>query len=91
MIRYFVFIVTLFAVMAALTFTQMLLAPVNTFLDLSLALSLGSDLRTWTFLIALTLIVSLLSGLYPAYVISRSKPAQVVKGPANPVQSPRSG
>ena len=76
------FFVTGFAVMASLALTQVVLDSVNAFLDLSLALNLTSDIRTWMFLIALTLTVSLLSGLYPAYVISKFKPAQVVKGQA---------
>lgn len=76
------FFVTFFAVMASLALTQVVLESVNGFLDLSLALNLTGDLRTWVFLIALSLTVTLLSGLYPAYVISKFKPAQVVKGQA---------
>jgi ABC-type antimicrobial peptide transport system permease subunit len=74
------FIVTVFAVMTSLALTQVVLDAVNAFLDQSLSLNLGSDVRIWIFLIALTLTVSLLSGLYPAYVISKFRPSQVVKG-----------
>lgn len=74
------FIVTVISVMAALALTEMLLVRINTFLDLSLALNLGSDLRIWIFLVSVILAVSLFSGLYPAYVMSRFRPVQVVKG-----------
>jgi len=74
------FIVTLISVIAALALTELLLVRVNTFLDLSLALNLAGDLRIWAFLVAVVLLVSLMSGLYPAYVISRFRPVQVAKG-----------
>lgn len=76
-------IVTVVSVIASLAFTQLLLQPVNTFTDMSLSLNLAGDFRIWTFLILLTLIVSLVSGLYPAFVLSKFRPASVLKGHIN--------
>jgi putative ABC transport system permease protein len=76
------FIVTTISVGLSIAVIQSLLAPVNSFMDMSLSLDF-TDIRLWSFLIILATSVSLLSGLYPAFVISNFKPAAVLKGQIN--------
>lgn len=73
------FIITFIAMLASLCFTELALRSVNSFLDISLSLDLH-DSYLWLFLILLLALVSILSGLYPAIVAARFKPAQVLKG-----------
>ncbi len=77
------FVVTVIAVLISLSLTELALGFVNSYMDLSLSIGLDSDYRVWSFFGLLTLVVSLLSGLYPAIVISRFKPALVLKGQVN--------
>jgi ABC-type antimicrobial peptide transport system permease subunit len=76
------FIVTAISVLVSLGIVQFLLVPINSFMDMSLALNF-LDYRVWSFLLAVTIGVSLLSGIYPAFAISKFKPAEVLKGQAN--------
>lgn len=77
------FLVTVLAVILSLAVTQLLLGIMNQFLGLSLRLHFASDYKLWAFLAILTVVVSLLSGLYPAFVVSAFKPATVLKGQFN--------
>ncbi|MBT1700870.1 ABC transporter permease [Fulvivirgaceae bacterium PWU4] len=73
------FIITFIAMLISLCITELALRSVNSFLDISLSLDLN-DSRLWLFLIVLMVLVSILSGLYPAIVTARFKPVQVLKG-----------
>jgi putative ABC transport system permease protein len=77
------FLVTCIAVLIALGLTELALTYVNSFMDMSLSLAFDNDYRVWIFLITITVGVSVISGLYPAIVISRFRPALVLKGQLN--------
>ena len=72
-------IITLLAMFMALGITQMALSLLNPFLELSLALDFSGDFLLWVFIAGVTLLVSLLSGLYPSLVLSGFKPALALK------------
>lgn len=72
-------IVTLIAMLLALGITQIALTLVNPFLELSLALDFSEDFLLWVFVAGVTLLVSLLSGLYPSFALSGFKPALALK------------
>ena len=71
--------VTVLSVAIALGITQLALSYLNPFLKLDLSLDFSSDRLLWVFLIGVTFSVSLLSGLYPSFVISAYKPALALK------------
>ncbi|HLZ15975.1 MAG TPA: ABC transporter permease [Cyclobacteriaceae bacterium] len=72
-------LVTVIAVLAAIGITQVALSFLNPFLELKLLLNFMTDTLLWAFMIGITLSVALLSGLYPALVVSGFKPAQALK------------
>lgn len=72
-------LITLLSVLLALAVTQLALALLNPFLELSLSLDFLSDSALWIYLLSITVIVSLLSGLYPSLVVSSYKPALALK------------
>lgn len=72
-------LITVFAMLLSLGITQMALTIVNPFLDMPLELNFSEDLFLWLFIIGVTVIVSLFSGLYPSLVLSGFKPAQALK------------
>jgi ABC-type antimicrobial peptide transport system permease subunit len=82
------FLVTIMAVLISLAGAEILLGFLNPFMDTSLALQLGSDGIVWLFLVGVILAVTVLSGLYPALVVSSYKPALALK---NLIGSPSSG
>jgi putative ABC transport system permease protein len=76
-------LVTLISVFASVGLTQIVLSFLNPFLDLKLSLDFGSSGVLWIYLGSITLVVSLLSGLYPAFVTSGFSPALVLKNQIN--------
>ncbi len=72
-------IITLLAVFIALGLTELLLLKANPFLELSLDLNLLTHHQLQVYLICITIMISLLSGLYPAFVQSRFKPVLAMK------------
>lgn len=76
-------VVTVVAVILALALTQLLLGFINPFMELHLALNFSGNISLYAFLIALTAGVALLSGLYPAFVLSGFKPALALKNSGN--------
>lgn len=72
-------LVTLVAVVLSLAAAQMILSLLNPFLELPLKLDFAGDGLLWIFLVGVTIVVSLLSGLYPSLVLSRFSPAVALK------------
>jgi putative ABC transport system permease protein len=72
-------LITALAVLVSIGLTQIALSFLNPFLELELSLNFSNNSTLWMYLIAITVCVSLLSGLYPAFVISGFKPALVLK------------
>jgi putative ABC transport system permease protein len=79
------------AMLLALALVELLVRPFAAFLDADIALSyMGKD-GILLPAIALTLIVGLTSGLYPAFFLSRFQPAQVLKANRSAAETPGSG
>ncbi len=76
-------LITLFAVLLSVGLAQLGLSFLNPFLDLSLKLNFLNDAPLWMFLISITVIVTLLSGLYPSLVVSGFKPVFAIKNQIN--------
>lgn len=75
-------LVTVMSVLLAIVFASLALPSLNTFLNKSLLLS-WSDPKIWFFLVGITILVALLSGIYPSFVVSAFKPAFALKNLMN--------
>jgi putative ABC transport system permease protein len=75
--------VTVTSMFIALGAAQLILGFLNDFLETRLELSFSADPLLWVFIIVVTVVVALLSGLYPAFVISGYKPALALKNQIN--------
>ena len=71
-------LITIVSVIAAIGFTQIILGLLNPFLNMQLSLNVGSS-QLFLFLAVVTVGVALLSGMYPALVISGYKPVRALK------------
>lgn len=71
--------VTFVAILVAAGIAQLALSFLNPFLELSLAFNLPLNTSFLLYIIGLFVLVSLFSGLYPAFVISAFKPAIALK------------
>jgi len=79
------------AMLLALALVELLVRPFAAFLDADLSLRyLGHD-GILLPVIALALIVGVISGLYPAFFLSRLQPAQVLKANRSAAETPGSG
>lgn len=76
-------LITSFAVLLSVCLVQVALSFLNPFLELELSMNFGSNLGLLVFLICTLLGVSLLSGIYPALVLSGFKPALALKNQIN--------
>jgi len=72
-------LVTLMSLLASLAFAQLALTILNPFLELRLSLNLSTDATLWIFLITMTVVIALLSGLYPAFIVSGFNPVLALK------------
>jgi len=72
-------IVTLISVLVSICLAQVTLSFLNPFLELDLAINLMSNNSLLLFVVAIFVSVSLLSGTYPALVLSGFKPALALK------------
>lgn len=73
------FLVTLLSILLALVLAEVGLSFLNPFMDLSLSLNFSSDVMLWLFLTGTLIIVSVLSGFYPALVVSGFNPVSALK------------
>jgi len=79
------------AMLLALALVELLVKPFAAFLDADLTLNyFGSD-GVLLPAIGLTLLVGIISGLYPAFFLSRFQPAQVLKANRSAAETPGSG
>lgn len=84
-------LVATLAAVIALALVELLVRPFAAFLDADLSIAyLGADGMLWP-AIALTLIVGVLGGLYPAFFLSRFQPASVLKANKSAAETPGSG
>ncbi len=72
-------LVTLISIVIAVTLSYAALGFLNPFLETQLRINFLSDKFLWLFIAAIAVVVSLLSGIYPSFVISAYKPAQALK------------
>lgn len=72
-------IVTLVSILLALVLSQLVLSYLNPFMDLDLNIDLMNNSSMIIFLVIIFVSVSLLSGVYPAFIMSAFKPAMVMK------------
>ena len=83
LIRQFLFeslLVTFISFLLAVGVVNLLLPAFNNFANKQLSLGFSSDYRIWLFAIAFATIIGLLSGSYPALLLSRFKPVLLLKG-----------
>lgn len=73
-------LVTFFAFLLSLAVVNLILPAFNQFTNKQLSLGFSTDYRIWIYAIGFALITALLSGSYPALLLSRFKPVLLVKG-----------
>ncbi len=78
------FIITLLGAALAIVLSELLLPKLNAELKLQMSFQPFNDLSVFSFLAVLVIAVSLLAGLYPAFVLSRFMPALALKSKINP-------
>jgi putative ABC transport system permease protein len=79
------------AMLLALALVELLVKPFAAFLDADLALDYFGRDGILLPAIGLTLLVGIVSGLYPAFFLSRFQPAQVLKANRSAAETPGSG
>jgi putative ABC transport system permease protein len=72
-------LVTVISVLASVALAELVLSVLNPFLEMNLSFDFSNNSLIWIYLGSITIVVSLLSGLYPAFVISGFSPALVLK------------
>ena len=79
------------SMLLALTLVELLVKPFAAFLEADITLSYFGSAGILLPAIALTLLVGIASGLYPAFFLSRFQPAQVLKANRSAAETPGSG
>ena len=79
------------SMLLALALVELLVKPFAAFLEADLALSYVGKDGVLLPAIGLTLLVGVVSGLYPAFFLSRFQPAQVLKANRSAAETPGSG
>jgi putative ABC transport system permease protein len=79
------------AMLLALALVELLVKPFAAFLDADIALSYFGKHGILLPAILLTLVVGIVSGIYPAFFLSRFQPAQVLKANRSAAETPGSG
>lgn len=72
-------LITVIAVLISLGMTQLALTYLNPFLESNLALNFTGDPSLWIFLVSVTVVIALCSGLYPAFIVSGFNPVLALK------------
>lgn len=72
-------LVTVVAVLLSLALTQFALTFINPFMEMELELNFAKDTMLWVYIVSVTVVVAVFSGLYPAFVVSGFKPTQALK------------
>ncbi len=72
-------IISFLAIVLSLGMAELMLIKLNEFLELKLKIGYLTDLWFWTFIILLWIGVSLLSGSYPALILSKFSPITALK------------
>ena len=83
LIRQFLFeslLVTFISFFLALGVVNLILPAFNQFTNKQLSLNFSTDYRIWFYATAFVIIIGLLSGSYPALLLSRFKPVLLLKG-----------
>lgn len=73
-------LVTMISFLLAVAAVNLLLPAFNNFSNKHLSLGLNTDYRIWLYAIAFALLTGLLSGSYPAFMLSKFKPVLLLKG-----------
>lgn len=73
-------LVTVISFLLAIVVVNLVLPAFNQFTNKQLSLSLSSDYRVWVYAIVFVIVAGLLSGSYPALMLSRFKPILLLKG-----------
>ena len=73
-------LVTIISFILAILVVNLILPAFNQFANKQLSLGFSSDYRIWIYAIGFVVITALLSGSYPALLLSRFKPVLLVKG-----------
>jgi len=71
--------ITTFAMLLSIGLVQIVLSFLNPFLELSLEVNFKSDAGLWIFVLSITVLVSLMSGMYPSLLLSRFNPVTALK------------
>jgi putative ABC transport system permease protein len=72
-------LVTLISFLLSVAVVNLLLPGFNQFTNKELSLGLSSDYRIWIFAIGFAVIIGLISGSYPALMLSRFKPVSLLR------------
>jgi putative ABC transport system permease protein len=84
-------LISAIAMLIALALVELLVRPFAAFLDADLGLSYFGRSGVLLPAVGLTLLVGIVSGLYPAFFLSRFQPAQVLKANRSAAETPGSG
>jgi putative ABC transport system permease protein len=74
------FLITLLAMILALGLTELMRIPFNRLSGKALSMNLLQEPLWFPAILGLTLIISVLAGIYPSFYLSLFKPAEVLKG-----------
>jgi putative ABC transport system permease protein len=84
-------VISAIAMLVGLSIVEILVSPFGTFLDADLRLDYFGEQGIWLPIAILTLLVGLLSGLYPAFFLSGFQPGHVLKANRSAGESRGSG
>src|SRR5688572_12983772 len=73
-------LVTFMSFLVALGVVNLVLPAFNQFANKQLSLGFATDYRVWLFAVGFVILIGLLSGSYPALLLSRFKPVLLLKG-----------